>query len=442
MSVVSLEGVSKKYRIFPSRQDRLKRILTLGKGKVGRDFWALENINLEVEPGTALGILGRNGAGKSTLLKLISGVVQPTSGTVRVNGRLVALLQLGAGFNDEFTGRENMMLNGLILGIERKEMLKRLDEIEAFADIGEFVDQPLKTYSSGMRARLGFAVAVNVEPDILLVDEALATGDAVFKDKGTKKMHQLRDSGVTILFVSHSTQQVQDFCNEAALLHKGKLISRGDTTEVIAHYQALVSKAKVQRNERLAPGRLLTHEIVQEDEHGTPDFKENSTLDHNKLSLRHDTGDTQIKNVELLDDAGRTVDVVSPESNLTVRVHVQYMETVNDSVIDIILRNGVELDVFSTNTTLEKTPIGRKRAGEQVIVDFTFQVPLKHGRYAIDATVSHPNSKALGKEWMGATAAFGVSRPSGRDAFAGLVHLPTQVKVFEPDRAPERKPPS
>jgi ABC-type polysaccharide/polyol phosphate transport system ATPase subunit len=158
MPAVSLEAVSKRYHIFENRRDQLKRVLSFGKSKAGSEFWALKNVNLEVEPGTALGLLGRNGAGKTTLLQIVSGVLQPTSGTARVNGRLVALFQLGAGFNDDFTGRENVMMNGLILGIEREEMLERFDEIEAFADIGEFMYQPVRTYSSGMRARLGFAV--------------------------------------------------------------------------------------------------------------------------------------------------------------------------------------------------------------------------------------------------------------------------------------------
>lgn len=439
-SAVSLEGVSKRYRTFLSQRDRLKRILTLGKGKAGRDFWALKNVNLEVEPGTAIGILGRNGAGKSTLLKIISGVVQPTNGTVRVNGRLVALLQLGAGFNDEFTGRENIILNGLILGIERKEMLERLDEIEAFADIGEFVDQPLKTYSSGMRARLGFAVAVNVKPDVLLVDESLATGDTLFKAKGIQKMRELRDSGATILFVSHSTSQVQDFCTEAALLHKGKLMSRGDTNEVIEHYQALISKAAAQRKNQRGLDQPPDHETAKV-KLGTPAFKEDFALDNKSPSPRHGKGNARIQNVELLDDI-TPVDVVAPESNLTVRLHVQYMEDVNDSIVNVSLYNDFDLEIFSTDTKLEKTPIGRRRAGERVIVDFTFRVPLKHGRYSISAGVSDADSKDSDLDWLGATAGFRISRPSGRDEFTGLVHLPTQVKVYEPDRVSEHRSPS
>lgn len=427
MPVVSLEAVSKKYRTLSSRRSQLKQALSFGKGKADGGFWALRDINLEVERGTTLGILGRNGAGKSTLLKLISGVLQPTSGTVRVNGRMVALLQLGAGFNNEFTGRENVMLNGLILGIERKEMLERFDEIAAFAEIDEFMDQPIKTYSGGMRSRLGFAVAVNVRPDILIVDEALSAGDAVFKAKGIQRMRELQESGVTVLFVSHSTAQVKDFCTEAALLHKGELLSHGDLDQVIDHYETLLSNATEQRNDQLGPDQ-------------PPVFKVNPALDKRGLSLGAE--DASIQNVELLDDLGGQVDAVTPESNLTVRVHVQYMKPVDDSVVHIILRNEVGLDVFSTSTALEDTPIGERRAGERVIVDFAFQVPLRHGRYSVAAAVSHPGSKDLPLDWIIATV-FKVSRSSERGRFPGLVHLPTQINVLEPDRVRvfKRKPP-
>jgi ABC-2 type transport system ATP-binding protein len=237
---VSVKGVSKNYRIFPSRRHRLKEALSLGRKKYSRDFWALKDINLEVEPGATLGILGRNGAGKSTLLSIIAGILQPTGGTVEVNGRVVAL-SMGAGFNREFTGRENIILNGLILGMEHQEIMKRFDDIAAFADVGNFMDQPIKTFSSGMRSRLGFAVAVNVEPDVLILDETLSVGDAVYKEAALQKMYELRDSGTTILFVSHGMQTIQDFCTEAALLHEGRLLSTGGTTEVINQYHALAS---------------------------------------------------------------------------------------------------------------------------------------------------------------------------------------------------------
>ncbi len=435
MPVVSLEEVSKKYRIFPSTRAQLKRVLSLGKSKAEHEFWALKDVNMEVEPGTALGILGRNGAGKSTLLKIVSGVLQPTYGKVRVDGRLVALLQLGAGFNDEFTGRENVTLNGLILGIDRKEMLNRFDEIAAFADIGEFMEQPLKTYSSGMRARLGFAVAVNVKPDILLVDEALSTGDAVFKAKGIQKMRDLRDSGATILFVSHSATQVKNFCTEATLLHKGSLVARGETSEVIDYYEALVSKSATKQNGQPGPAQPSNFDLGDDEEEDlkTPDSKA-SALDINSTSLRHGTGEAKIQSVEVLDESGRPVDPVDPDSMLTIRAHVQYTQAVDDSAVGIVLRNRGGLDIFSTSTAVEGTPIGSRNAGERVIVDFSFRVPLKHGRYSVAAFVSRSGAK-VDLDWVGVAAVFKMSRPSGRGNFAGLVDLPTQVRLEEPDRA-------
>ncbi len=268
MPAVSVKGVSKSFRIFSNGRDRLKEALSFGRKKYGRDFWALKDIDLEVEPGTTLGILGRNGAGKSTLLNIISGMLQPTSGTVEVNGRLVALSGFGVGFDAEFTGRENIMLNGLILGIERQEIVERFDDIAAFADIGQFIDQPIKTYSSGMKSRLGFAVAVNVEPDILILDETLAVGDAVYKETALQKMYELRDSGTTILFVSHSMNTIETFCTEAVLLHEGRVLASGETTEMTDQYRALVSNIKAQKNNERSDGKQAPTDIVVPDEEG------------------------------------------------------------------------------------------------------------------------------------------------------------------------------
>src|ERR671915_374548 len=271
MAAISVKGVSKKYRIFPSGRDRLKEVLSFGRKKYGHDFWALQDIDLEVEPGTTLGILGRNGAGKSTLLNIIAGIRQPTSGTVEVNGRMVALSGLGVGFNPEFTGRENVMLNGLILGIERQELVERFDDIAAFADIGEFMDQPLKTYSSGMRSRLGFAVAINVEPDVLIIDEALSAGDSAFKKKAIQRMYDLKDSGSTVLFVSHSMGMVKRFCTEAVLLHKGRLVTTGSPEEVVDHYEEMLAKSQEMKD--AGPSKLdkqLDYEIEHEEEDDTP----------------------------------------------------------------------------------------------------------------------------------------------------------------------------
>lgn len=441
MPVVDLKGISKLYRIYPSQRDRLKDLLSFGKTKRGHDFWALRDVDLEIEPGTTMGIMGRNGAGKSTLLKIVSGVLQPTTGTREVNGRLAALLQLGAGFNGEFTGRENVLLNGLILGLERREMMERFDEIEAFADIGEFMDQPVKTYSSGMRARLGFAVAVNVEPDLLIVDETLSVGDAVFKHMGLQKMRDLRDSGTTILFVSHSMGLVKSFCSEAVLLHKGAMIARGETAEVIDRYNALVSSTEVQKNTRVIDSTSpINYDIDDEGEDfAEPAFKEDPTLRRRGTSLRHGTGEARVSNVEILDATGARADTVRPDSAVTLRVHVEYLEDVADSVVGFTLRNKGGLDVFSTNTSSEKTPVNERKKGERVIVDFTFEVPLQHGAYSVTAAVSHALNKRLYLDWIDVATVFKVERPEGRKAYAGLFHLPTKVGIHSPDRSQQDK---
>ena len=438
-AAISLEGVTKRYRIYPSPKDRLYEVLSLGRRSGGgHDFFALKDIDLKIEQGSSVGLLGRNGAGKSTLLRIVSGVLQPSSGAVQVEGRIAALLQLGAGFNPEFTGRENAMLNGLFLGIDRHEMIRRFDEIEAFADLGEFMDQPVKSYSSGMRARLGFAVAVNVEPEVLLVDETLSVGDGVFKHMGISKMRELRDSGTTIMFVSHSTSMVKSFCDKGALLHKGNLIAHGDVGEVTDLYQALLSSA--------ASGRGAADEFSEDPsaselgeaaagEPGTPEFEEDIALEKRPASVRRGTGEAKIRNVEILDARGERTELVSPESPMTVRVHIEYEKDVETSVVGISLRNRTGIDVLATDNRTEGAPVKNRRAGDRTIVDFTFKAEVRHGPYSIAAYLTPGAGNRTPMDRIDVAAAFEVDRPDSRTKYTGMVHLPTEVKVFEPERA-------
>ena len=317
---VSLKGIGKKYRISPSRSLRLREILSFGKVKRSQDFWALQDIDLEVEPGTTLGILGRNGAGKSTLLKIISGVLQPTTGTAEVNGRLTAIFSLGSGFNPEFTGRENAMMNGLILGIDHHEMLERFDEIEAFADIGDFMDHPVKTYSSGMKSRLGFAVAVNVDPDILVLDEALSAGDAAFKKKALQRMYDLGTPAPRPLrLAQHGYGQ--------AVLHgrhtapQGTNDLRGTPEEVVGQYRDILEKSQNKKEDKNAErDRQLDYTIAHEDEDDMPDPPKG------KRGQRRPTGEAEILDVKLLDEDRQPAHSVPAGSNLTVRVKARYAQ--------------------------------------------------------------------------------------------------------------------
>ncbi len=439
MTAIRLENISKAFRMYSSQLDRLKEMASFGRVERGRDFWALKDINLEVERGSTLGILGRNGAGKSTLLQVISGVLPPTTGSVETTGQIV-FLQLGAGFNKEFTGRENVMLNGLILGIERKKMMERFEEIEAFADLGEFMDQPIKTYSSGMRARLGFSVAVNVEPEILIVDETLSVGDAVFKQLGIQKMRELRDRGTTILFVSHGVGMVRSFCSEAVLLHKGGILASGDTSETIDQYQALTSRIEARQKEDadLDESYDIVDEVDDDDEERPPSFKENPVLEGRRSKLRHGTGEARITDVEILDESRRPTDSVASGAALTVRAHLHFKEAMNRSKLTVTLRNKAGLDMFSTEKTIRKLESGAD--GARVIVDFTFDVPLKSGAYSINAAVSHPDNDNLYLDWVDVAAVFKISRAEGRGKGSGLLDLPAEVEIHRPDREQDSEP--
>lgn len=233
---ISVKNLTKTYRIFGHPGDRIKQALTLGRVRFHREFTALQDVSFDIKKGETVGIIGRNGSGKSTLLQLICGILKPTSGTVQVNGRVSALLELGAGFNPEFTGRENVYFQGAVMGIHTKTMDERFDDIAAFADIGEFIDQPVRTYSSGMFVRLAFAVAVHVEPDILVVDEALGVGDAAFQAKCFRRIQEIRDQGGAIIFVTHSAEQVVRICDRAMLFDQGILVDQGDPKKIINQY--------------------------------------------------------------------------------------------------------------------------------------------------------------------------------------------------------------
>ncbi len=492
MPAVSVKGVSKKYRLFPRERDRLKEALSFGRKEYGRDFWALKDINLEVEAGTTLGILGRNGAGKSTLLSIISGIRQPTSGTVEVNGRLIALFGLGAlGFNPDATGRENILLNGLILGLKRQEILEHFDDIAAFADIGEFMDQPIKNYSSGMRSRLGFAVAINVKPDILILDETFAGGDAAYKQAALQKIHELRDSGMTTLFVSHGRSMVEDLCTEAALLHQGRVMATGETTEVLDQYQALVTGAPKQSDERRTGGGQTSDGVLVPEE--APEdltFQEEPDFERRVASSRSGTGEARIQGVELLDERLRPVKAVASGSTITVRVYIQYLEAVKDSELVIALRdkarqgqpkgqenqfygpnlgyvlelyeryredpesvdeptreffetwsppwpeaNGhapaVVGELFSASTALQGVPLKEMEKGERVVVDFTFEVPLRRGLYSISAGARADGEDSY-LDKVDVATTLRIKRPRDRSRSQGVVRLPTEIKVRTP----------
>jgi len=374
---ISLRNVGKRYQMYAQPQDRLKQGL-FGRWKTYySDFWALRGVSIEVRPGEALGIIGRNGSGKSTLLQIIAGTQVPSEGEVEVRGRVAALLELGSGFNPEFTGRENVFLNGAILGIPRRQMRERFDEIAAFADIGQFIDQPVKTYSSGMHARLAFAVAVSVSPDILILDEILAVGDMGFQQKCLARMRRLRESGVTLLFVSHVPDAVRSVCDRALLLVEGQPAYVGTAERAVDIYLSQV-REQANRDALLLQGDL------------PPPLAFGSAVPGNG---RYGTGHVQIERVELLDRHGapcrayRFGDEIVLEATLRARIDVENLS------VSFLVRDMTGVDLMGTTTFDERVLIPPLRGGQAAKVRFRFENRLRLGSFGVCLAVNRVKNR-------------------------------------------------
>jgi lipopolysaccharide transport system ATP-binding protein len=372
-AVVSVRGVSKRYQIYDRPQDRLKQALTRWRRTYYREFWALKPVSFEVRRGEALGILGRNGAGKSTLLQIIAGTMAPTAGEVRVAGRLAAMLQLGSGFNHEFTGRENVFLSGAILGITRAEMQRRFDDIAAFADIGAFIDQPLKTYSSGLAARLAFAVWLSVEPDVLIVDEILAVGDIGFQQKCVARLRRLRDAGLTMLFVSHSPDAVRSICNTALFLSEGQAVFHGPAERAVNMYLAHV---RDQANRQALQGEQAWLGSPVPAAVPVPG------------TLRYGTGHAQVERVEVLDDRGEPRRAFSLGETIVVRATVRAHADVDHLNVSFLIRDMTGVDLMGTTCFDEGFGVPALPKGGTVRVRFAFENRLRSGSFGVCLAVN------------------------------------------------------
>src|SRR5690242_12628658 len=317
-----------------------------GAGPLHTDFWALRDIGFTVEKGETLGLVGPNGCGKSTLLQIISGILQPTTGRVVARGRIAALLELGAGFNPEFSGRENVYLNGEIMGLSRAEIDRALPSIEAFAEIGEFIERPVKEYSSGMYVRLAFSTAIHVEPEILIVDEALAVGDAVFANRCVRKFQELRERRITVLFVSHDLGLVKQLSDRAILLLNGRMAAEGAPKDVINRYIGLVLEKQ------------------------EPAEKKDSRL---RSSFRHGDGTSEILSVRILNERGEDTAVVASGEPVTVQVRSRFHQAKSDPMVGILIRTRIGMDVYGTNTRIEQIALGDFGAGDELEVDFRME---------------------------------------------------------------------
>lgn len=362
---VEFSGVSKSYSIYSSPGDRLKELATFNQRQFHTDFWALRDVSFEVKRGETFCVIGENGCGKSTLLQICAGILQPTSGTATVEGRVAALLELGSGFNPEFSGRDNVYLNGAILGLSAREMDRRFPEIESFAEIGGFIHQPVKTYSSGMSVRLAFAVAIHLDPEILLVDEALSVGDVYFRQRCMRKVHELRSRGITILFVSHSTGDVKAIGDRALWLDHGRPVALGKTDVVVSKYLAAMAEKDISYREHHA-------EIVDKGDCGAPVelVEEIPNIDH-----RFGDGRAEILGIAVYSEAGRKLGSLSPRTTIVVRISVRAKKNLDRPIVGFMFRNNLGVDFAGTNTAREGYALPPLPEGEACTVDFYIELP-------------------------------------------------------------------
>jgi lipopolysaccharide transport system ATP-binding protein len=383
---ISVRNLSKKYRLYESPQHRLKEALHPFRKKYHRDFWALRNVSFDVGKGKTFGIIGKNGSGKSTLLQMICGVLQPSQGEVHVHGKISALLELGSGFNPEFTGRQNVYMNGAIKGFTREEMDNKFDEIASFADIGDFMDQPVKTYSSGMYVRLAFAAAVNVDPDILVVDEALSVGDMYFQAKCMKKMKQLMSQGCSTLFVSHSTDSVKSLCSRAVYLDDGIVKAMGDGGEMCDLYISDQRKRAGFFKDDGDNKKQNAHAAARKT--FAPSKKEKQAFEKQASYLRKGEGDVKVIYASLLDEQGNETANVNFGQKLTFKAIYQSTVDLDELVFAFYVRNKNQLEVIGSNNVYEGGPITDIRAGEMYSVEFSFINRLRGGDYSINALIA------------------------------------------------------
>lgn len=367
MSVPAVEfsHVSKSYSIYAAPGDRLKELATLNRRRFHSDYWALRDVSFEVGRGETFCIVGENGSGKSTLLQICAGILQPSSGAATVNGRVAALLELGSGFNQEFSGRDNVYLNGAILGLSKKEMERRFPEIAAFAEIGDFIEQPVKTYSSGMIVRLAFAVAIHLDPEVLVVDEALSVGDIYFRQRCMRKVHELRARGVTILFVSHATGDVKTLGDRAMWLEHGRMMAIGQTDLVITKYLAAMNAKDAQ---------YVAHDLqlIDSTAHIPPAeiIERIPNIDH-----RFGDGRAEIIGIAVCDEGGRDLAMLDSTSTVVVRISVRAKANLDRPIVGFMLRNHLGVDFAGTNTARERHPMPPLPAGEVATVDFYIDLP-------------------------------------------------------------------
>lgn len=371
LPAIQIEHLTKVYKLYDRNRDRLKEALHISKNVNSREHYALNDVSMTVNTGETVGIIGTNGSGKSTILKIITGVLNPTAGDIKINGRISALLELGAGFNMEFTGIENIYLNGTMIGFSEEEIDAKLQDILDFADIGDFIYQKVKTYSSGMFVRLAFAVAINIDPEILIVDEALSVGDVFFQNKCYRKFEDFKKQGKTILFVSHDLSSISKYCDRVILLEKGKKIGEGEPKEIIDMYKKVLVG---QLDRKADTGKCAKLSVGSK-------WKDQMTL--NPKLDEYGSGLAEFEDYCAYDNEGTITNTIIKGEEFTVKVKVRFFESVQDPIFAVSFKNMQGTEITGTNTMFEKITTGTPGPGDVMVATFTQNMSLQGGEYLV-----------------------------------------------------------
>jgi teichoic acid transport system ATP-binding protein len=385
---IKVENITKIYKLYDKPIDRLKESLSPGKKEYHKDFYALNELSFHVEKGQTVGIIGTNGSGKSTILKIITGVLTPTTGQVEVNGKISALLELGAGFNMDYTGIENIYMNGTMMGYSKKEMDEKLQDILEFAEIGDFVYQPVKTYSSGMFVRLAFALAINVEPEILIVDEALSVGDVFFQSKCYRRMEEIRQRGTTILMVTHDMGSIIKYCDKVVLLNKGNFVAEGSAGHMVDLYKKILAGQMESLDAELAAEKDGSAGNSSRTDLEMTDFSADASLMKTKLTInanRTEYGDgrAEIYDLGLFDGRGNLTNLLIKGEMFTIRECIRFHADIEAPIFTYTIKDKKGTDLTGTNTMFEGADIRPVKSGDEYQVEFTQKMTLQGGEYLL-----------------------------------------------------------
>ncbi|MDD3629094.1 MAG: ABC transporter ATP-binding protein [Actinomycetota bacterium] len=427
---VEVDSVSKRYRIYHEKIPSLKQTVLTLKRTTYEEFLALDDVSFSVKHGETCGIIGPNGSGKSTLLKLMAGIICPTSGKIKINGPLSALLELGAGFHPDLTGRENIYINAAILGMKKRDVDKKLKDIIEFSELERFIDTPVKNYSSGMYMRLGFSIAINVNPDILLVDEVLAVGDQAFQAKCYRVIYDFMKSGKTIIIVSHDLETVSALCSNVIFLKNGKIVDMGKPLDIVSEYRAYIEELEKKRMvEQQKAERSKIFKTVIGDDRKVVDGEEISKLSH--LSIdgetinRFGSGDAEIMRVKMVDENGKEISYCKYGDSVEIIYEVLFKAEVEEPIFGIRITDYRGNIIYGTNTRLKKVETGTFNNGDKVSVSFSFKINLIGGEYSVSPAVGYSDNRTY-CDWVNDMFTINVIH---RNIAEGLADLDPEIKI-------------